>query len=329
LAVALAVAGTGGLAGCTQAEDEVATLATGSPTNGAESSLTRAEEIAAQARAAEDFVACLAEVDISAFTEPDVDPDAPGQLWVQFDIAGDYIASLSGGLGVGEQPDWMLEMAAEYDPRIAVIMDERAGGPSPAPGWEDQEGQPFLIIGATDRTEDFVQCLDSSGYTEPFNYPPEPADEIAVKQANLAATLPWIECARANGYPDMKDPLPVQADEWQTDQVAVLPADISEAALRALLEACPSFDEAAWLAHDQAMADLGPNPTSDQVAEVDAKYPQTGAMIGFDVPGADGDSRPGRPTDAPYPDSVIRGYEIIREEKDRYLAEHADLIRGS
>jgi hypothetical protein len=220
----------------------------------------------------------------------------------------------------------MLEAAGEYDPYLAAWVEAGPDGP-PAPVDESVEPPPYLITMDGDRTRDFVACLGSSGYHSPTNYPPDPDEEVAAKEEYLEPTIKWIECARRNGYPDLKDPLPVKADEFATEPTAVLPADITEQALRDVLANCPAFDEAAWLAHEQAMAEIGRDATLDQVEEVFAKHPLGDPNIGFDVPGADGDHRPGRPTDAPYPDSVIRGYEILREARDQFYEKYPELLR--
>ncbi|MDR2566206.1 MAG: hypothetical protein LBC97_09175 [Bifidobacteriaceae bacterium] len=320
------------LAACTGEDDGVATLdrggeATTGAGGGASPAVdtrTQAELIADQARSANDLVTCLVAADIPAVTEPYSDD---GQLHVWLAIEEDHIASFGGGAAIMDGiPDWMLDLAAKYDPSMELIKEAQAGGSPTA--WPTGEVPPYLIIGQQDRTEDLRRCLDSSGYTEPVNYP-TPDREVAIKQVDLEATLPWIECARANGYPDLEDPVPVKADEWQTEPTAVLPADITEQEFRALLAVCPVFDEAAWLAHDQAVAELGDNPTDEQLLEIDAQYPLGYPSIGFDVPGVDGRLHSGPETNTPVPDNVVRAFEIMREERDRYFDAHPDLYPGS
>ncbi|MDR2565760.1 MAG: hypothetical protein LBC97_06810 [Bifidobacteriaceae bacterium] len=284
---------------------------------------TQAEEIADQARGAEELLDCLAAAEIPAATESWY---GDGQLHVVIDVKNDYILSW-GQMPEFSEPlsDALLAMAEKYDPHAAMIREISAGGSPPA--VEDVEVAPYLIIGARDHTEDLRQCLQSSGYTEPIDYP-DPADEIAAKQATLSATLSWIECARANGYPNMEDPEPVQADDWQTEPRAVLPATITEGAMRALVEACPIVDEQAWVAHYQALIDLGQAPSAEQFREVEIQYPLNQPNIGFDVPGADGRYRPGARTGDPFPDSVVRAFQVIQAEDDRLHEKYADMFAG-
>jgi hypothetical protein len=156
---------------------------------------------------------------------------------------------------------------------------------------EDVEQTPaYLIVGDRDHTEAFVGCLDSTGYTEP-EYKQDPKEELREKQRTLEATTAWIKCARENGQPDLKDPPAPVADEWQTNPTALLPADISEAELRALLAVCPNFDEEQTVAHDEEWEkeyreDMSMAEVNDLVDKLAAKYPLTWSpSIGFDVPG--------------------------------------------
>jgi hypothetical protein len=182
----------------------------------------------------------------------------------------------------------------------------------------------YLIIGQTDFTEQFRGCLASSGYTQPENYP-DPDQEVANKEAYLQATLDWIDCARKNGYPDIKDPLPVKADEYETEPRAVLPADMTEQALRDLLAVCPNFDEPAYAAYMEAFNALEYDErTPEKLAEIEELYPWSAPNIGFDLPGLDGDYRPGRPTDAPAEHPVYALFDILREKRAAYDEAHPD-----
>ncbi|MDR2565761.1 MAG: hypothetical protein LBC97_06815 [Bifidobacteriaceae bacterium] len=300
------------LAGCSDSED-VPTLDQSGGTGG------QAEVIAAQARSAEDLVDCLAAAEILAATEAS---RGDGQLRVVLQIDQEHIMSWGGWPEASETAaDSVLDVAAQYDPRMAALKVINAGG-SPPP-MEDIEVDPYLVIGATDRTGEFRQCLKSSGYTEPVAYP-DPNPEIAEKQLMLDATLPWIDCARANGYVDIKDPLPVKADGWQTQPLAVLPADMEEDAFRSLIEVCPIIDEAAWTANYKARQALPPNPTREEFNQVDVDYPRGEPSIGFDLPGLDG--HPNAASGAPYPDNVSEIFLIIQLEEQRFDEEHPDLV---
>ncbi|MDR1189654.1 MAG: hypothetical protein LBK95_19745 [Bifidobacteriaceae bacterium] len=300
-AMAAGVAVVAGLAGCAQS-DQVASI----DRDGASPVV---DPIAAQARAADEYVACLTGAGIPVET----DPTGDGQTYVFIVPEGDHLMSGGGGpTGVsGEEPAWMLEMAAKYDPTLANPEAYSASG-APVPDIE-----PYLIIGQTDFTEDFRACLETSGYTEPVNYP-DPEAEVAAKQSYLQATLDWIDCARSNGYPNIDDPLPVKADEWQTEPMAVLDADMSQQALRELLAVCPNFDEAAQADQDQAVYALGAGPDEEDLAKAMDEHPYSQPNIGFDLPGLDGDARPGKPTDPPEDHGVYALFEILREARAAY-----------
>ncbi|MDR1441105.1 MAG: hypothetical protein LBJ02_01720 [Bifidobacteriaceae bacterium] len=126
----------------------------------------------------------------------------------------------------------------------------------------------------------------------------EPAHEMAFKQLELDATVKWINCARKNGYPNMKDPGPLVADQYATKPTAVLPRDITEDAFRALLAACPNFNEQAHEAADKESLVIWEKngntlPSREESVRIQQdlakKYPDSvDPNIGFDVPGWDG-----------------------------------------
>ncbi|MDR2379126.1 MAG: hypothetical protein LBD70_06850, partial [Bifidobacteriaceae bacterium] len=156
-------------------------------------------------------------------------------------------------------------------------------------GESDPAENPFLVIGETDLTDPFAKCLDQSGYVDPGPDPGiDPDEEIRLKQLSLEATLRWLSCARSNGYPELEDPPPLVADDWATQPMARLPLDMTADQLTALLEACPNFDAALFDAREEAWAALGPDPTTDEIARLDAEYPIDQPLIGFDAPGLDG-----------------------------------------
>jgi hypothetical protein len=154
---------------------------------------------------------------------------------------------------------------------------------------------PYLLIGETDHTEAFVKCLNSSGYTEPV-WNVDPKDELRQKQTSLEATTNWIKCARENGYPDLKDPPAPVADEYKTQPTALLPGDITEPELRALLKVCPNFDEEQTAAAAKEIDEVSAENMSQAEAtelyeKIMEKYPLSiTPTIGFDVPGYDGTS---------------------------------------
>ncbi|MDR1633466.1 MAG: hypothetical protein LBS27_00755 [Bifidobacteriaceae bacterium] len=310
------------LAACS-GNDEVATLKGQGASSSPADSRSQADQIADQARGAEDLVACLAAAQIPAKADP---LRGDGQLEVFLEIGTDYLTNWGGGQDARETaPESMLDLAAKYDPMMELVKEVQAGGSPTA--WPTAEAPPYLIIGQADRTADFSACLKSSGYTEPVEYP-DPDAEIAAKQAILAPTQAWIECARANGFPNIEDPQPIKADEWQTQPKAVLSSTITVPEFRALLEACPAFNEEGHLARDRAMAELGPDTTSVEWEELEAKYPLGDPDIGFDLPGMDGRAYSGPETNNPLPENVIEAFGILQQAQDSYYQEHPELFGG-
>jgi hypothetical protein len=272
-------------AGCTSSP-EIATLQTGGPPS------PTAEEPSPD-ETARDMAACLTAAGVAATAEP-VDGEGTS-LAVQ--IGGDQMslanygggqAMLSAAKGDAEPIDEaaFFALAAQYDPAYA---DTPA-----APATEDgdmplvSEAEPYLIVGATDHTPDFVKCLEETGYTEP-EFVPDADEELAEKQAALDVTLAWADCAREHGFTQVKDPRPPVADRHMTMPTALLPADLTVPELTALLEDCPNFDPAPFEARDVAEAELGADATEDEISELYATFPIPQPQIGFDVRGFDGD----------------------------------------
>ncbi|MDR2380619.1 MAG: hypothetical protein LBE08_05500 [Bifidobacteriaceae bacterium] len=312
------------ISGCT-AGDDVATLG---GTEGANANKSQADT-------ARDMVKCLQEAGIDAefndwgSDQGDFTIQTTG-VWAM-SLGGDSGSMMSAGTEAGTEEDWvaaqrrLAPLVAKYDPSMAEAM---GGAASEAETWvsapvpvdaattavdepeesvteppvdeslEIEEGipttPPYLIVGDQDYTEDFVACLEETGFTTP-EYTVDPNEELRMKRLYLEPTTEWIRCARENGYPNIKDPDPPKADEYQTQPTAVLPADITEGELRALLEVCPNFDPVDLAAFDKEAAtiqdqDLSYEEYLDLFEELYKKYP--GALtpdIGFDAPGYNGD----------------------------------------
>jgi hypothetical protein len=106
----------------------------------------------------------------------------------------------------------------------------------------EAEGEALLWIGGADRTEDYLQCIDESGYTAPLTFV-NPEDERRLKQAQVDIDNDYAACARANGYPEVADvPAPVLDGEQPQTPPLKLPWHITEDGLRDLLAACPPID---------------------------------------------------------------------------------------
>ncbi|MDR1187916.1 MAG: hypothetical protein LBK95_10755 [Bifidobacteriaceae bacterium] len=297
---------------CTaQDEGRVATL------DGGESGSGSVEERADQAEATLEMVKCLQEAGISEAVEYEagtdqasfgIETDEPytmrvDQTGASYDFGGADTSDES------DQAEWkavlqhLEELASAYDPSLATASDAGSGesdtnpaagtAPLVLPETEPDDGvPPYLFIGDRDHTEALTECLDETGYTTPVAPPSDPDQELADKQLALIPTLAWAECARENGYPNLKDPDPPVANGWKTGiSMVLLPTNMTEQALRDLMAACPNFDEEATrsLDHemDAATADGSWNddasPLYRQLLE---KYPTANPpRIGFDLPG--------------------------------------------
>ncbi|MDR0594545.1 MAG: hypothetical protein LBG60_15115 [Bifidobacteriaceae bacterium] len=327
------------LAGCGQGED-VASLTGEGGKDGksgkGDTALLSAE--AEQGAAAEDFAACLKEAGVP---HQIADWDESGQKYVDFSSGDQPMAMSYGGEygsqwgGIGETDaeyqdslESLVPLVEKYDPALAAQIGQNGGATSAvvitegeaeaaSPGAEEPEPVVrFLVVGQTDYTEAFVKCLDQSGYTEPV-FTTDPADELKDKQRIAEATAEWANCARQNGYPDLKDPDPPVADNYETYPNALLPGDITEQALRDLLAACPNFDAAKTKAYEEAMAALGDNPSEADWAEFDEKWDMTQPSIDFDVPGLQGLAA-GEEPDQETMDRLMALYEVLYEASNDY-----------
>jgi hypothetical protein len=183
-------------------------------------------------------------------------------------------------------------------------------------------GKPFLIIGTDDHTKSWVKCLRETGYADPTNAAAEEFD-ARFAQRTLEATLEWLKCARANGYSDLKDPDPPRSEDPAAQAMALLPGEITESELRKLLEACPNFDSEAHEAADQMEWD----GTLSGSEAIWGAYPSSvDPVIGFDVPGFNGDDRDGAMDGLSEAEQVRLSSlrEIIEAPVRRYVTERAD-----
>ncbi|MDR3359634.1 MAG: hypothetical protein LBO20_03090 [Bifidobacteriaceae bacterium] len=244
-----------------------------------------------------------------------------------------------GGVAVeaGEAEPAASEPAAA-PPTTDAQADEDAGEGLEAKEDEESpeedipDAAPYLIIGDDDRTELFVTCLEESGYTQP-EYHTDPAEEIKDKQASLEATNKWIACAREHGFPDTADPAPAKADEYQTRPMALLPGDITEPELRALLKECPNFDVEDHKAADLEVIEavkkdpkMSDSASTKLYEELTKKHPgMIDPQIGFDAPGFDGKMVTGEfseDSEAEF-DRLSKLQEILYEAMNAYYEEMA------
>jgi hypothetical protein len=107
-----------------------------------------------------------------------------------------------------------------------------------------REGRALLWIGGADRTEEYLNCIETTDYTKPGPYA-DPQVERSVKQTEVDLNNDFAACARANGYPEVTDVPPPVIDGGKTSQSppVMLPLRTTEEGLRELLAACPPLDE--------------------------------------------------------------------------------------
>jgi hypothetical protein len=96
-----------------------------------------------------------------------------------------------------------------------------------------------VMLDGVDYSAPYAQCLRSSDYVEP-GAAADPGQELRDKQKIAEASNEWAACARNNGWPDLADAQPGNADGYATVPTVLLPATITVQELEALLEHCPA-----------------------------------------------------------------------------------------
>jgi hypothetical protein len=290
------------LASCSSGPPDVASL----DKNGSDQN----SDAESQPERAKAMVRCLNDAGIPAKEEPWEDEE--GQIAMAFDNAVPHAYNLGTGhsinVGDGDMSeeqfernyDALIKLAAKYDPSLNWEYSEDGEHQiidGKEVSWEEaerlrqeiQKENFYLIVDQTDHTEAFVECLDQTGYTEPTSgdFSAE-AIELPSKQMMFASAERWIKCARQNGYPNLADPTPAKADNYQTFPEAILPGDMLPAELRTLLAACPNFDPEQYKALEAAFTEVGEHGSVDDMMDLMEQFP--GAVppqISFDIPGID------------------------------------------
>ncbi|MDR1824402.1 MAG: hypothetical protein LBR27_03580 [Bifidobacteriaceae bacterium] len=313
-AAGLAFLATAALAGCSSKSDDVATLegkavasASGQAGPAGQSQKERAEYMAR----------CLTDAGVPAGLDEEgwggdqaslvLEPEEPALLctaatWgCRIFTAGSYEEQMNADEAEWEEAwalyedvfdEWnepRVEAVASADAEDSAAFDAAVTKDDLTSAWAGKASQ-LLYLGK-DYGKEYDQCLAESGYTEP-EWQTDPTEELKDKQKTADAGAEWAACARENGFPQVQDPAPPVADEWQTSPMVLLPSSITEEQLRALLQVCPSFDEeansAADDAYDQAWEEHGNDDSFDWGAFYDSLDYPTQPEIGFDTPGYDG-----------------------------------------
>jgi hypothetical protein len=172
---------------------------------------------------------------------------------------------------------------------------------------EARAGQSLLIVGDVDLSADYSACIAETGYMEP-GYAADLAENLKWRQAFADAGAVWATCARTHGYPELIDPDPPRVGDDEPDPAVLLPGDISESALRELLQVCPVFDRAIQEAFDKNASqdpDLVPEEMDDYPIWPIVDFDFDGALYGHVM--AD-------------PLAREKLYEILTAEQNEYLA---------
>jgi hypothetical protein len=141
----------------------------------------------------------------------------------------------------------------------------------------------FLAVGSAESTQVFTACRTETGYK-----PAEIAEErsratLPSRPQQFEVSMAWAECARANGVTPVTDPSGESLLVVDVLPVATLPVDITEEAIRVLLDACPAFDTAGHQAYEAAFeAMLAGGDEWEEFVEV------FDPLVGFAAPGWDG-----------------------------------------
>ncbi|MDR2114275.1 MAG: hypothetical protein LBO75_03230 [Bifidobacteriaceae bacterium] len=257
---------------------------------------------AEQETAAKSYYDCLTEAGLPAVLEPQRD----GQAWVGFDTDHPVIQCDSEhGCGVQANGKVSDEVAQVLQTRLAELEREAV----------DESGElvrPVLWIGDQDYSEGFSRCLSLSGYRDPEPVGADLTEESESIRRKLDAGVKWAVCARENGFPEIADPFPPDGQEPSTrEAVVLLPYDITEDQLRALVEACPPFDVNAHRLYDESLED----GTDDMVPVIDPR-------IEIALPGGP-DSDP-TPEEA---ERIERLTTILGETEETYMDEESSLRR--
>ncbi|MDR2253534.1 MAG: hypothetical protein LBD97_06720 [Bifidobacteriaceae bacterium] len=103
---------------------------------------------------------------------------------------------------------------------------------------QNEPTSPKLMIQGIDRSAEYAECFVMSGYFEPAEVS-DPTLELEEKTAAAEASNNWAACARAAGYPQIKDTDPPVADDYATRPEIVIPLTVTPDELRALIAECP------------------------------------------------------------------------------------------
>ncbi|MDR1189225.1 MAG: lipoprotein [Bifidobacteriaceae bacterium] len=204
------------LAGCSDAGNGVASIATPGPSDSAQTEVAEdfGELVAEQSEVTDLFIECLTDNDIE-----------PGEVPVAI---GGYGETLFRAI----LPKLGAEPFVTNLPKVGGLASE--GAP------EIDEDEVVLIVGGIDRSDVLIGCIDTTGYFVPEPVF-DPGDEAVQKQAEAEAANEWAACARENGIPDVLD-AEVIVDGFTTRPGASVPGSTSVETFKDTLNECPPID---------------------------------------------------------------------------------------
>jgi hypothetical protein len=225
------------------------------------------EASAPQGERAELFYSCLMDAGVPMMIES----YPADQAIVSIDTDNTYGATSDGMVWFGR-----MGLTDETRALVQEMFDEPEPGSDRifAFGGGNVTEKAAVVVDGKDVTADFERCLALSHYTFP-EYAVDPAEELARNQGVAEASNEWAACARENGAPTIAD-VTATSDENYTPTV-LLPTTITPELLRALIDACPTFDKEKEDAYHEASR-KGEKPD-----------PVFRPSIGFDAPGWNGD----------------------------------------
>jgi hypothetical protein len=210
-----------------------------------------------QGQTASRLVDCLAQVGVDAYTSP----ISEYQAFVSFEgLRYSYRCHGHGcettALASGVTPDRLEQIKDEID----RLLEARF----PIDDFTDDlerdlaiRGSHVLLVDGFDWTTQYAACVTESGFVEAV-LETDAEYELAEKDALTRAGLAWAKCARDHGRPEVIDPVPPQADGWETQPIALLPAWITDIELRELIDQCPIvFQDESIDPHNPVTAPVG------------------------------------------------------------------------
>jgi hypothetical protein len=263
LAMACALVTAGGCAADT--DGDVASLKTGGDTGQAKSP---------QRQAADHFYSCLVDASVPATIDVWDNGDAYVTVNSEDHDVMMIIPNQGGIMGAGKS-------GGEFSEADNAIFQEHSASDTY-----------LLMVDGTDHTDKLEACHEESGYADP-GLQADPAQELRDKQQIVEATNQWIACARENGFPRLED-VTAEADGYDTYPQATIPLSTTPEALRALLEACPTFDEERATRQQQPDFDWTKDDVPDPSVGIEMP-PEVGGTPSTDATDATGGDGPSVP----------------------------------